>query len=513
MSALRDGQDQAKTVSLGLLFILAGMVISHGAYLDPTTFFTPWHHDDFEALEGVKALVFSVRPVSSHIIHFLGGYGERVYYTAFALLWFCALAATLCFVLRVLRLQPGRFLFALYAGAGSVLWFLQPQSTQNLQYLGLMTNTLSYLFGMLAGLSILCSSEQIFLGKKYLLHLVGVCIFALLSAFSKEDMILFLMLTSVFSGLTQYRVNLAMSDVWKHLSVSIGVIGLSYGAGFVYSWMVKSPFVMGEGEYDVSAFLINIQNNLVFYLAGSVGFMLLVASLVLVAGLLAVFLRYREKSLSLATGLLFLVACALALMGPYLVLPRQFGFYAMNFVPILAFSVAPAAFAVTDLVCQNRFSSLVGWFTLSFVVLMSSVFFVTDGVARTGHHRWLAGLRQRSAIQMQEILRNLDLGLGGCRGVWVSGVSNEFGPFLNSSEIYLNRKIERAISWRIVVVPESLLDTYTKARPQLGTARWTYVKPDEAVAPADCELRFDSKTLAAKLKPAQPSLLTSPTGR
>jgi hypothetical protein len=487
---------KALTALLCMLPILLGFLLVHGPYLRFRTFFVPWHHDDFEAFWGFDGLhLWAFRPISSNFADLVGNFGEPTYYVLFAALWFAALIATQFFVMRVLQLKVGLLANLSFAGVGSLIWYSLAPSVQNLQYVGLITNSLSYFPGMVAGILALRCVDLPLFSREYITTLGLFAVFSFLTAFAKEDMAAFLGLTAIYSSyliLQKYKPGV---EALSHLIFLLGVIIISYGSSILHSLIAGSPVFAGTGPYDLSGFINNSIRNIIIYLKMSWGSMTLIFGFTL-AGVLVAGLSRRDNTLrSLALSLMFLVACVFALMTPYLLLPRTFDFYAMSFIPILTFSVAP-----TTLIAMKRglgANHLVPWGTALVIATVAFAIFVMDMKQRRYSLDWIANVRERSLRQIEEVLHAMDFGLGECRSVTVTGVSGVLGPFFAMSDKYINRKIGRSIRWLIAVQSGTILNGWIQNRNFSG--RWLYVKEIGRPPASECRLDFDPNTLRATL--------------
>ena len=498
--------DKTLLALLCMLAILLGFLLVHGPYLSFRTFFTPWHHDDFEAFWGSHVFDFWLaRPISINFARLVGNVGEPTYYVLFVALWFAALVATQFFVMRVLELKVGLLANLAFAGVGSVIWYSLPASVENLQWLGLITNSLSYFLGMIAGiLALRCVDSTVF-SREHITTLGLFAVFSLLSAFAKEDMAAFLGLTAIYTSYLIFRKDRTGLEALMHLIFFFGVIVISYGTSILHSLIVKAPVYTGTGAYDLSGFIENSVRNIIAYLQLSRGSMTLIFGFAVAAVFVAA-LSLRDNTLrSLALKLMFLVTCAFSLMAPYLLLPRSFDCYAMNFMPILTFSVAP-----TILIAVKRglgAKRLVRWGTAPAISVVVFAIFVMDMKQRSDALNLMADLRERSVRQF-EVLRAMDLDLSECKSVTVTGVSNEYGPFLDVSAKYLDRKIGRGIQWRIAVQSGTVLETFIQNR-KFGSD-WVYVKQIGAPPASECHLDFDPETLRATLHRPGAQDITSP---
>ena len=446
------------TALLCMLPILLGFLFVHGPYLNFGTFFVPWQHDDFEAFWGFQSFDFwRARPISTNFAHLAGNFGEPTYYVLYVALWSAALVATQFFVMRVFELKVGLLANLAFAGVGSMIWYSLAASVLNLQWIGLITNSLSYFLGMIAGILALKCVDSTVLSREYITTLGLFAVFSLLSAFAKEDMAPFLGLTAIYSSYLIFRKDRAGVKALMHFILLFGVIVISYGASVLHSLFVRAPVYAGAGPYDLSGFSDNLMRNIIVYLQLSPGSETLIFGFAVAAVFVAA-LSWRDKTLrSLAFRLMYLVACVFALITPYLMLPRTFDFYAMNFLPILTFSVAP-----TTLIAMKRNlggKRLVRWGTALAISAVGFTIFVMDMKQRSYFFNWITNVRERSFRQLGVFVRTINRDLGECGSITVTGISAELGPFFDLSARYVNRKIGRPSKWRIVVQPGTILET------------------------------------------------------
>jgi hypothetical protein len=497
---LRDQQKQGTLLAIvsgGLLPILAGYLIVQGPFLNAHLYFTPWHHDEFDALSMYRGISFWIpRPISSNIVAFMGSFGPNVYYVFVTVLWMTCLSLTHLFAVRAFRLNLAAIEHLLYAFIGSMIWHLQSSSVQSVQYLGLVTNALSYFFGILASLLFLNMRNIEFSSRSYLVFATAFLVLGFLAAFSKEDMGPFLALTVLWSAIPSEKP--ARPDRAKHIVLGLILIAGCYGASILHSIFTSSPIFGGTGPYDLNGFAGNSFRNLVFYLAPSPATMVLFIFFGLAVVLLGVATIWIPSAQAIFRSSLFVVLCSLALMAPYLILPRQFDYYAMNFVPILSFSVVPLLVKVASLVTTRvMVAQLCG---IILALLGTVELYRLDVVHRSSTLAWMRMTRERSFQQLEEISRAADE-LRDCDTVRVSGVSESFGPFLATSDIYLTKLLGKEIVWKIEASPGTLLDQWSHSR-DFGNHLWFYIAEGEQESGPACRFRVDPKTNKADFTPA-----------
>ena len=497
--AQRDPLVPFATAAACVLVIFVVYLLVQGHLLDPYLFYTPWHHDDFSALTSEPQYFFWVpRPVSTNFIYMFCPKGAGLYYLLLALLWTAAMSTTLFFIVEALEIDLTTLEVVLFAVAGSFLWHAQGPSVESFQYLGLVTNIVSYFLGISAALVFL-AMRRVPMSWAYLGWACAFAILVLASAFAKEDMGLFLGLVVLWSAALRHGSTLSRL---QHGVFGLAVVAFAYGASGLHSLAVQSPFVGGEGPYDTSGFMTNIPVNLAFYLTASPATQMLYtffAFVVLGSGALAIFLAPLRP---VFFGSAFLLLCSLALMAPYLILPRHFDYYAMNFMPVLAFAAAPvmvkAARAFPPL-AGNRLVPLG-----AFVLALAGGFQLlhADAVRLTSKLAWMRNVRTDSFRQIMEVRRAIDREIDACKIVAVSGVDSRFGPFLANNGRFLNRLVGRDTAWIVKTAPGSFLNVWGKDRP-VHALPWLYATNDSAIPASACRLDFDPKTLRASFTPGQ----------
>jgi len=477
------------TIALG---IIAGWAIVQSQYFSINSIFSPWHHDDFSGLAETSTYTFrAVRLFSSNSIVFLARLGSTAYYLSFfaiclSYLAFAALLAKISFDVKL----SGRFNFA-FGFAGSAIWFAQSSSAQMIQYLGLITNGLSALLGFAAMLTL-----HVYWRSRHCPLLLVLFVFLCAgSAFSKEDMCLFLLWGILLNGVVISFERNTSAAIAKCI-IPFLVVLIAYGASLSHDVVYGSAFLTGKSQaYDLSHPVKNIIANVGFYFACSRS--TLVLSLFWVAaGIFALVQLIRSHVFTpLLYGTLFVSGSYFALLAPYLVLPRHFDFYAMNFLPLLSFGTIPFVY----LILKKMTVKIALPSALIIALIVGYAFYKTDHVDREAELSWLKMLRERSLKEIQETKRAADLGLATCDSVLVSGVSDEIGPFHAVSTSYFKGKLGLSMNWVMKVEPDTRLDTWRMARPHLASD-WQYLKPDQIDERSfTCGLKFDSITSRAEI--------------
>jgi hypothetical protein len=474
-------QPAVVTWAVGFVAILAAYVLVQGRHIGLELFYTPWHPDDFAMLSGAGTVsLLNMRPVSSNICIFFGRLGAAGFYSVFTAIWIAAMTATSVFANRIFGLRPSPWLSLIFAFAGSAIWYATAPSIQSLQYLGLITNSISLMFGFFAALVFLQLGQLQFGTKRYIATALVFTLLVVLAAFAKEDMVAFLMLVTGGSGGLIKSQNRRRTPV-----LGVVIVAVCYIASVAHGKLVGSPITAGVGPYDISHLPHNLVKNFAFYLTASPATSVLLGFFTAAVALFGALSVWRPTLRQTFKSSLFILLCALALLVPYLVLPRQFDFYAMNFVPLIAFSFAPLAL---------KFGRTA---TGAVVLAVFCLLFFVDRSPRKYGMAWMQGVKERSLVQIQEIKRAVDLGLRDCSSVSVTGVDEYFGPFLSGG--YVSTLIGKNINWSIQAKPGSPL---YRDRGRFSTGPWKY---SPAIETSDCRLDFDPKALRATFTASRPS--------
>jgi hypothetical protein len=478
-NALR--QPAVVTWAVGFVAILAAYVLVQGRHIGLELFYTPWHPDDFAMLSGAGTVsLLNPRPVSGNIFIFFGRLGAAGFYSVFTAIWIVAMTATSVFANRVFGLRPSPWLSLIFAFAGSAIWYATAPSIQSLQYLGLITNSISLMFGFFAALVFLQLGQLQFGSNRYIATALLFTLLVVLAAFAKEDMIAFLMLVAVGSDCLIKSQNRRRTPV-----LGVVIVAVCYIASAAHGKLVGSPITAGVGPYDISHLPHNLVENFAFYLTASPATSVLLGLFTAAAALFGTLSVWRPTLRQAFKFSLFILLCALALLAPYLILPRHFDFYAMNFVPLIAFSFAPLAL---------KFGRTA---TGAVVLAVFCLLFFVDRSSRNTAMAWMQRVRERSLVQIQGIKRAVDLGLRDCSSVSVTGVDDSLGPFL-SGPAYVSTLIGKNINWSIQAKPGSLLD---RNHPARVSANWKY---SPAIETSDCRLDFDLKVSRATFTDSLP---------
>jgi len=431
------------------------------------------------------------RPVSSNLISFLGQFEPMIYYAAFFIISFFALSFIARLVLDIFEVELGDFGNLVFGFLGAFLWFSQVGAAQMVQYLGLMTNALSMLSAFAAAsLLVRAYGRQ----SRSFTWPVGIAFagLVLFSAFAKEDMLLFLLWTCLFIAV---RLHFDGASPLKAI-LPAAIVVVAYGLSFAHVKIYGSPFVLGTGPYG----LAGVKDNIILAIRFYAVFSLVAAGLLfiwVVAFLLSLGLFFRSKEPPLISiGALYITGAFAALVAPYLVLPRRFEFYAMNFYPLLSFGLLPLIVMFARH-CGARGLAAV-WTGVIVSGSATALAFHLEATNRHAHMAWLKTIRERSFIQIQETQRAADLGMRNCRTIFVTGVSDNLGPFLMDSARFMRLRMRIAAQWQIVAMPGTILEVWSKSRG--FPTNWQYVPPETGAPDQSCRLDFDPRTFRAAFK-------------
>jgi len=450
--------------------------------------FVPWHPDDFLGLRPFRTLLV-YRPVAINSMHFLAGFGFEAYFSSLAAI----LIANIVFSIRFLeKLNFGstpNLVFTVWVSiTTAATWFFCVSSVLTFQYLGMIPAALSYLFGIVAANLICCDMNRI--GPT---RMVAFAVFVLLSAFAKEDMAAFLLLVALWSGWAR-RLAGSPTPSWRTGIVLPGIVIAGYGASFAYSSWIGSVIFSGEAEaYSYDGVLQNILDNFLAYALFSPATILIVCVAGAV-GCAGIWLTIKGKILGYKT--LLMLGLSGALLAPYLVLPRVFGYYLANVFPFLIAGLSMFSYAF--------FSQQRTRFAVVSVVVFSCVLMVGTQRLDANRKNWALNffgqMREQSYRVDKELKRLSEEGLSNCETIYVTGVDDASGPFRNTSSSIVDSVLGRHFRWIINAPDDSRLGSFA-VRFKPDKPRWRYqLQPlIDWNQVADCHLKFDPESLKAVL--------------
>lgn len=483
-------EEQVVEFALAMCAVTLSLLIVYAPAIPFENFATPFHHDDFTALVGVPELNFaSPRPISFALLHTLAKLGVGTYYVILTAIWIVCFSFTVL-VVRQFYFEPTSYSQTAIASLFvSAFWFAVAPSAATTQLMGLITNASSYLFAIVAAFVALRPRFKFEIARWIIF-----CVLVFLAAFSKEDMAVFLtaiLVWRLYCSFEQPQLYSKASTIF-----ALAMVVLIYAASFVQAKLVGSPFLFGSGPYDVSRPFSNLAQNVIVYFRASPATVIIYIFDVLALIMVLAFRSFVTQFVY--RRLLALTICVGALAFPYLLLPRYFDFYNINFFPFgfAAFVVSLSFLLRVNWRAQERTAILL---TASICGLIFAVLWLADATQRNSILRWYEEVRSGSRRQLQELTRLNTLGLTECKRVRVRGVSAVLGPFLDSSSRYLDRFLGRELAWEIEIQPGTVHAEFA-ATHKFDERRWKYVLPggNEQQAP-DCELRFNPMTLYATL--------------
>ncbi len=459
--------------------------------------FVPWTHDDFEVFEGFTGFdVRAVRPIATNFELFFGQFGEVAYYSIISLLIISLLTITIQFAITLFELEISNTALFLFSAATASVFFSTTYANIVFQYLGLETNLLSYIFGMLAAIVLLRRGGSLW-------SLLLAFLLVMLAAFSKEDLAAFLGVVVLARLAREWARGANRRSLVISAACHFGVVGLPYALSVTHSLVLGSPFLSNQGTYTLSGPLEHISRNLVFYVTSSrciLGvFALLLASvllLLLASPLVASLRRYRAASLSS-------VAAVAALLLPYLLLPRSYGYYTVSFVPLAIAALLALGLTLFRTLAPGH--GPIARVSLGLLVLGVIIGpFALDYQARIYQMEWHEEIRQSIDTQYQQIARANTLGLQSCNAIRVSGLSNILSPFMTWYAGYINHRFHIKGQWLIETEPKTRLDGFGKPHPS-PTDPIRFITAEELAkntgsSTHDCELAFNPETLQATFR-------------
>ncbi len=477
--------------------ILAWIVLFGLSNFNWATRFVPWHHDDFGALAGFTRLDLSmVRPVSGNFELFFGQFGEATYYLVIWFLVFTLVTVTIEFTITLFSLRFSPTLQFWFSATTAAMFFSTAYATEAFQYLGLQTNLLSYIFGLAAGTILLRRSASVW-------SLVAVFLLVTLSAFSKEDMAAFLgvvVLARLWRDRGQGPDQPPLAGRAHRL---IALVALPYGLSVAHSLAFGSPFLSNNGPYQLSAGLNNLIHNWPLYVAESQGvqatFALFGAAVLLLVVACIIVKSLRQYLLATVTA----TALVGSLLLPYLLLPRVFSWYTLNFFPLLASCLVALVLILIGALPASRRAIPTLRSGLACIALVLTPL-VLDFAKRAEVQLDYATKRKNMAAQFQEIGRLSASGLTECQSVLVTGVSDIWSPFTTWDTRYLNHRFGLQASWIVVTLPDTRLATFGKPFPSANDpirfiSQDTLTTNPKAIS-YDCQVDFTPATVQATFR-------------
>lgn len=458
---------------------LAAFVFAQGYEIGILRFVTPLHHDDFSALAGGPGFDLHLpRPISSNFIYMLGYFGGPFYFFVYACLNAVALALTVFFAYRIYSVKIPPLFLCCTVFLVSLSWLYTRPSVYSFQYLGLSTNLISYMFAVIA-VMVLRSGVLSYRG------MAVFTAFCMLTAFAKEDMVLFMLLAVSIQVVDDVAKERSVHKAISRNVPRFAIVLAAYIASLLHSKLVGSAFTAGSGAYDVSQPIANLLQNATAFWTASPAMKVVLSAYVLLIFLSAARYAVLRSAASLRDLLVSLLPMAAAL--PYLLLPRFADYYAISFVPMILAFLGPGLATLASVKSRH----LVAAVTLFFPVSSSALFYQIDQLVMQWGMGWYLENRDISQRQVSAFAVSFASELRQCDTIAVTGLGDPLGPFANSGSAYANRALGAEKFWRISAIPTTSLAQFVATLPPKDP-KWVYVDSDaEALSGSDCSLAFD----------------------
>jgi hypothetical protein len=443
--AIRAVQEFATQYATAILVavIVASVVFPGNEFLP-----VPWQHDDYKNLSGHLSFslrhpidLFCARPVSTNIIWWLGAADATTYFVTMFLVMALLPVLAVRLALRLFRCRAGPWEALWLTAAVTFCTFLFEKSPWFYRYTGLMTNLTSVATGMLAAY---CFCRC--LDGKTFAFAVG-CLLFLASAFSKEDMLLFVPLFVTADWLILRREDKSRARLQTLALVYGGtaiVIALSYCWNV---WVVYAPIATGtEPVYKLSLTPSHLFSQISHYADSSRTPR--VVSIALAVALGMGLLRRGCRIAAISSVLL-----AVTLVLPYAILPRFFEYYWLNW---LSFCVAVSLVGICAAwrsILPGRFPIL-PWVVPVSVVVAAVLCSRLAGEARRQFTAYLNTQQAGNRYMIEQVMHR-QAEFAPAETVALQGVDNICSPWLLTDGRYINAKLERQIHWLLVAKPKS----------------------------------------------------------
>ena len=153
---------------------------------------------------------------------------------------------------------------------------------------------------------------------------------------------------------------------------------------------------------------------------------------------------------------------------PYLLLPRHYDYYAINYILLQSFSVAPALWTLISTWLPSgtdKRSILFGSRVLTVAVCLSLIacLWQIDRRNREASLRWLRMFRWEFARQIEGTQVAFAQGLSKCAEVSVEGVEG-IGPYLAITPSYLDHLLGQRMRWTIYTESGTRFREWSKSR-------------------------------------------------
>lgn len=414
----------------------------------------PWQFDDYFNLsgylhylhypQGFRNAFLHARPVSTNAIWCLGAAGETTFYLVMFFLTALLPVVTVRLALRLFRCRPGPWVAIWLAAAVSFCTFLAEESPWFYRYTGIMTNLTSVTAGMLAT----CCYCRFLDGKKSALA-VG-CLLFFVTAFAKEDMLLFVPLFVTADWCIFRLTNKKLASV-RSLAFVYGSFAVVGAILFFWNtWVIFSPFTAGvdsayKQDWTPSRLLMLVWG----YADASRTPRVVFIALAVAAGL--GLLRRGHRIAALSSILL-----GMSLILPYAVVQKFSGYYCLNWLPIVtALSLVGIAVAWRPF-APGRLS-IVPWIVPVAIVVTAVLVSHSAAGRRRELMMSLNRDQENNSYMIQQVLRHREE-FANAKTVALQGIDDVVSPWYFSDARYINWKLGTDTNWLLVARPKSLVD-------------------------------------------------------
>jgi hypothetical protein len=402
-------------------------------------FQTPFHDDDFHQLATTLARLPlpPPRPVSAITVAALATLGPAVLYATLLALVVAYPLLCVVFVDRFLRVELSAGGLAAAAFGAAFGTFLYEHAPETFRYTGHITNALSTVLGMAAAV-VMCG------GASTTRRTVAGAVLFALSAYAKEDLVLFVPGVAAVLALDAYRTNDQASrkraGVLLAVTIAIAASALLYSRAFA-----AAAFTSNRGVYGVDFH----PGQIVAAVGRYLGCTRYAAAILVLAVIVTLLVASRRAAPLLRLALVWGLVIALVL--PYAPLASHvFEMYAYNWLPlILAILVVGWLAAYRS---SNTSTARLAMAAAAVVAAASLIATSHPGRARLARTITTEQARVRAVIDA--LLRNRDA-FAGFDQVAVEGLEDMRTPWLFSDGRYVERLVGRRIFWLFVARPES----------------------------------------------------------
>jgi hypothetical protein len=484
-----SGAQIFRNMSVLVIFSCISVLISHYSYINSTTIFSPWHHDDFNILTWPMTPAFNViRPVTTNLFPVLALTNSFTVYTICFLMSILAFSFLSNFALLFFGANLKSFDQIFMAAISSLTWFNMPGSVYQYQYLGMMPQLTSIIFSsmaiILAHWLINSTREK---NPVYLFLFFMLCV---LSCLSKEDTIMVVIVYCAFEILKKNDTSIKISKILFFIAI------ISFALMIAHIKYIGSPVVFGEGAYKVQNVWHGLFFGIKFYfftqhtVAASFVLVLFFCSWELVKNIrlhpissITFFHLFNSKIVLVSTIIAVLIL-------PYLILPRKFEFYSIAVQPLLITAAIILVYSHIRISNQAPFARLVlSWLAVFLIIGLN----YSDRDQTVGHLNWIKFLRTITATEAAEIEHYRANGLGECKKIIVKGV-DDISLFLAEDSDILDEILGVKTEWVILTKIDTRMHVWAYDSGRVFSDNWRYVSRIEDAGVTDCTLEFNAST-------------------